>query len=263
MSASSLITEQNMIRWKAAMGIHSHYRSSIPISVLLFPLPFQFHSHCHSHSRGRESHGIPIVPISMHISSVARAESFRKSWSRVREPNGTFARKCTVFSWRLRVFFHQNIRAKSTTSHYALPEVLAWFKSFDPQRTHLNRSDNVFCRRYYAWTPRRTRPPLAASLHVSTSCASPQRCRRRTSRTGNWSENDVQTASSVDGLIGSAVVRGVSDVLCVDVYMLWSADILKGYTQHSHSQKYATMRSCFFLFVDALSVCLLLLSCLS
>jgi len=34
------ITEQNliMIRWKAAMGIHSH--SSIPIPILLFPLPF-------------------------------------------------------------------------------------------------------------------------------------------------------------------------------------------------------------------------------
>jgi len=50
---SSRITEQNliiMIRWKAAMEIHSHSHSSIPI--LLFPLSFPWHSHCHSHSRG-------------------------------------------------------------------------------------------------------------------------------------------------------------------------------------------------------------------
>jgi len=47
-------TESHMLRWKAAMVIHSRSHSSIPVPVLLFPLPlpFQWHTNCHSRSRG-------------------------------------------------------------------------------------------------------------------------------------------------------------------------------------------------------------------
>jgi len=76
--ASSRITEQILIMtlWKAAMGIHSHSRSSIPIHtfiptpiavILSLSLPFPWESHV--------THGIPIVPIPMHISTTG---CFRK-----------------------------------------------------------------------------------------------------------------------------------------------------------------------------------------
>ena len=49
----------HMIRWKAAMEIHSHSHSSIPIPILLFPLPFPFpwYSHCHCHYHGNPMGG--------------------------------------------------------------------------------------------------------------------------------------------------------------------------------------------------------------
>jgi len=59
-------TESHMIRWKAAMKIHFHSHSSIPIPTLLFPLPYPFsrYIHCQSHSRGNpmEQTGSQLFP---------------------------------------------------------------------------------------------------------------------------------------------------------------------------------------------------------
>ena len=70
---------------KAAMEIHSHSRSSIPIPILLFPLSFASYHHCHC-----RSHGISIVPIPMLMST----RQWCKAWTDVT----TFPEYCLMSS---------------------------------------------------------------------------------------------------------------------------------------------------------------------